>query len=498
MKPVPGVIARPFWPTMTLGCVALSVGLCVALAPSLLTSIAVATGCFAYVAFAYVSIRRPMVFIMVFLLVLELFPPLFFSTLGETPVYLSTILVPVGLAIFIVRFPEFNFRLDLVAKGLLIFVTGLGVSLPFAAWLSAPDVALASVLRWLLLGQACLIYVLIRNAASLEESGLERRLFGVLLAGAVISAAYGIFDFVWPVPLPHPAADQFIWLRGAVLRRAQGVFYESSNFGNFCGFFLAASSAAFLARGRRVINVSRPFLLLIIAVLGLAVLVAFSRSTWASLLTTLLVFVAVSGRVKPRRAGVFLLALASPILGLWIYSPELWDYLVSSRVGYLTQILADPNLASSGRFETWQRMLAILQDYPQYLVFGVGYKTLPYTHLFHSSLIPDNGYLSLLLETGIIGLGSFLVFSFLVLKTFLGLARQRAGSLGFFSALLFSFWCGECVQLLAADAYTYWRNMVVFTALMALTLNQAERQRSVLPRNPAIDSLGVIRGKAMP
>ena len=150
----------------------------------------------------------------------------------------------------------------------------------------------------------------------------------------------------------------------------------------------------------------------------------------------------------------------------------------------MAQILADPNLASSGRYATWQRILAILQDQPQYLLFGVGYKTLPYTRLFHDSLITDNGYLSLLLETVIVGLGSFLFFSASVLRTFLEIARKGTGSLSFMAAFLFAFWCGECVQLLAADALTYWRNIVLFTALMALTINQAERQGVVFRQDP--------------
>ncbi|HEX5481426.1 MAG TPA: hypothetical protein VFZ08_02215, partial [Terriglobia bacterium] len=57
------------------------------------------------------------------------------------------------------------------------------------------------------------------------------------------------------------------------------------------------------------------------------------------------------------------------------------------------------------------------------------------------------------------------------------LSRSLNGKTAFWGALLFSFWCGECVQLLAADAYTYWRNMIVFLALMGLVLNWAERDR---------------------
>ncbi|MBZ5516754.1 MAG: O-antigen ligase family protein, partial [Acidobacteriia bacterium] len=376
------------------------------------------------------------------------------------------------------------------------FLAATGASLPFAWWFCGAEVAASSLFRWLLLGQALLIYLLIRGGAEAAESRLERRMFAVLLVAALLSAAYGIVDFAQPVPLPHPAADQFIWLRGAVLRRAQGVFYESSNFANFCGFFLAAVSAILLAREKRVWDIPSPLLLLAIAILGLAVLVAFSRSAWASVLTTVIVFVCVSRRVAARRAAVFLAALAIPILGLWLYSPELWDYLVNARVGYLAQILSDPNMASSGRVETWQRMFSILQDYPRYLAFGTGYRTLPYTRLFHDQLIPDNGYLSLLLETGVVGLGAFLAFTWAILRTFWTL-HKRVGPLGFWSALLFSFWCGECVQLLAADAHTYWRNMIVFAAFMALALNRAEREQA-LPSNLARSFAAGNKGQATP
>jgi hypothetical protein len=68
------------------------------------------------------------------------------------------------------------------------------------------------------------------------------------------------------------------------------------------------------------------------------------------------------------------------------------------------------------------------------------------------------------------------MFSYSILKTFFRLAHSANERLAFWSAVLFSIWCGELVQLLAADAFTYWRNMVVLAALMALTVNLAERE----------------------
>lgn len=435
-------------------------------------------GTIAYLLFAAVSVKEPLIFAVTFLVVLEIFPPFFFPQTGRTPVYLHFLLLPIGVAIVVCRFQDLHFGGDPIIKGLAIFLVSIVYSLPFAWWFSGAGSGADSLSRWLLLSQMAFIYCLIRGGARASETGCERWAFRLLLAGAVVSAAYGIVDFVWPIPFPHPAADQFIWLGSVVLRRAQGVFYESSNFGNFCGFFLIVTSAALLARKEQLLRIRRPLLILSVIILSLAVLVTFSRSTWASVLVALLVFASITGHAKVQRSAVFLVALAVPLFLLWKLSPELWSYLLNARVGRLTEIFASPNLATSGRVDTWAHVISIISGNPQYLVFGIGYKTLEFTRLFHGEIIVDNGYLSLLLETGIVGLAGFLFFSWIILKTFFKLSHARDQVAAFWSAVLFSFWCGQLIQLLAVDAYTYWRNMVIFAALAAFTLNRAARANS--------------------
>jgi O-Antigen ligase len=432
-----------------------------------------------YVLFALISVREPLALATTFMAILVVLPPFFLSRFGDTPIYISGILLPICLAVVVVRLPDFRLALDPIARGLGLFLVGTGLSLPFAFWLSGPELGTQSLFRWLMLCQTALIYLLIRGGARIRESRGERRMVQILLLAAVLTAAYGIIDFVWPVPLPHPAADQFIWLRSTIIRRAQGVFYESSNFANLCGFFLAMSAAAFLSRKERLIGFPRSVLLAFIAVLSLAVLVAFSRGAWANVITTVMVFAVASGQLRLRRGVGFFVVLGVPLGVLWYYSPELWNYFLDARMGHLVQLFADPNLASSGRFETWSRVVSIMTENPQYLLFGVGYKTLPYTRLFHSEIITDNGYLNLLLETGVLGLSGFLFFCTAVFRTFYRLARFGRGNSAFWSTLLFAFWCGECVQTLTVDAYTYWRNMVVFAGFMALTMNLAEREQIV-------------------
>jgi hypothetical protein len=450
-------------------------GVILVLSESSAMVVLVVTVAFAYLLLGAASRREPMIFAVVLLLTLEILPPFYFSQLGEIPVFMSFFLLPIAFVVVATRFHEMHFEWDSVARGLAIFLAGTALSLPFAFWLSGVSVGVDSLTRWFLLSHAALAFYLIRSGARWEATRTERQLPRLLLAGAVLSAGYGIVDFIWPVPLQHPAADQFIWLDGTVLRRAQGVFYESSNFGNFCAFFLIACGIAFLSRKERYLGVPLLPLIASISILSLAVLVAFSRTTWLSLIVALFASLLLPGRVKRSRILTLFAAAAAPIILLWILSPELWSYLVNARIGQIFDIFDNPNFATSGRFDTWIRVLSIMRDQPQYLLFGIGYKTLAITRLFHGEIITDNGYLSLLLETGIAGLTGFLLLSNAILRTFFRLARSANELLAFWATVLFSIWCGELVQLLATDAYTYWRNIVIFAALMAWTLNLAER-----------------------
>ena len=451
-----------------------------ALAASLTFWIAVA-GLLLYGALLWGSLREPVVFVFTFLTVLMILPPFYFRSTGDNPVYVSTLLVPIGLALVAVRWQGLG-CVDPVGRGILAFLLGIGLSLPYAFILSGDKIGSESLFRWLMLAQMALVYWIIRTSCS---AGACARILPWFIVAAVVSAGYGIFDFFWPVPIPHPAADQFIWLESAILRRAQGVFYESGNFANFCGFFLLATAGAALTGRERFLRMRRIYLIPSIVILALAALFAFSRSAWGSVLLGLFVLAVVSRKTRLGRALLFLAVLGIPLLLIGLWAPEIWRYLVTVRVGDFSRILVDPDSVSSGRLSVWARVVSILLDNPRYLVLGIGYKTLPFTRLFHGEIITDNGYLSLLLETGILGLGGFLVLSRAVFGTFLPLARFGRGAAAFWAAVLFSFWCGECVQMLAVDAHTYWRNLIVFAALMACTLNLSESSTRDSEERPA-------------
>jgi hypothetical protein len=475
---IPSVLAErrnPHWIMPML--LASLIGAVLTLSGRPLGFVAVFAAIAAYLLFALVSIRSPLILVTVLLLVLEVLPPLYIAPWEEMPIFASFLLIPIVAAVIVVRFPDIRREWDPIGTGLAALLVGTALSIPFAFWLSGISIGMNSLSRWILMAHSVPIYYLIRGLAHEQSAITERRIYSFLFGGAVLAAVYGIVDFVWPVPLAHPAADQFIWLEGSVLRRAQGSFYESSNFANFCGFFLIAGSIALLARKERYLGPSRLLLVVSVSILSLAVLVAFSRSAWASILIALLASATLSRLVRLPRGLVVLCAVLLPLSLVWTFSPGLWDYLVNARVGRLLEILVDPNSATSGRFDTWLRVLSIMRDDPQYLLFGIGYKTLTITRLFHGEIITDNGYLSLLLECGVAGLAGFVLFSRAIFRTFLRLAGSAHDFSAFWSTVLVAIWCGELVQLLATDAHTYWRNISIFVALAALTLNSAERKQ---------------------
>ena len=98
-------------------------------------AVAIVAAAFVYVFFGAVSIREPLIFVAAFLLVLEVLPPLYFSASGETPIFVSFLMLPIALSVILIRFPDFRFTWDPVAKGLGVFLAGTAASIPFGLWL---------------------------------------------------------------------------------------------------------------------------------------------------------------------------------------------------------------------------------------------------------------------------------------------------------------------------------------------------------------------------
>jgi O-antigen ligase len=144
------------------------------------------------------------------------------------------------------------------------------------------------------------------------------------------------------------------------------------------------------------------------------------------------------------------------------------------RLGASIQYLASsPNGVTSGRLATWHTLTGFLAQHPLRLLFGIGYKTIPYTNLFGTRLAADNTYLSLLVETGITGLTVFLLLNAAILRTAFRAARSTHGNASFFGTWIFCFWCGEIVQMLSGDLITYWRVLPLYFWVLAIAARES-------------------------
>src|SRR5262245_53951739 len=84
------------------------------------TMAALAAG--AYLWFALISLRQPLILAAGLLLVIEVLPPFYLSALGDTPIYASFFALPIVAAVLLMRAPDIHWKWDPISKGLAAFL----------------------------------------------------------------------------------------------------------------------------------------------------------------------------------------------------------------------------------------------------------------------------------------------------------------------------------------------------------------------------------------
>jgi len=394
-------------------------------------------------------------------------PPFYPAALGgEIPIYVCNFVLLIGFVTLLVRYQEFRLLPDPVSRASFLFLISLLVSLPFAYWISGASVARQSLLRLLLILQPFFVYVWIRGFPCFESMAQLERFVKLLLWLGAGAAIYGIVDFYYPIPIPHPFADQYIYLDFEHIRRAQGMLYEASSFGNLCAFFLSLSLCLLFGR-QRLSNRYRASLCLGTGIFTMAVFLSYSRGSWAAVMVAVSIFLVVQRQLRPRIVFLLLAILAIFVYLVYQLSPDVVANFFSWRLGNLAEFWQDPDSATSGRWRSWTMLLQFFAERLWLLLFGIGYKTIPSTDLFGKSIVADNGYLSLLFETGILGFAAFAWLNLAILKTLRDQGQAPSLFYRLCRTFLFAFWCGEMVQMLTGDIFTYWRNLTVLFAMIA-------------------------------
>src|SRR5215475_3001670 len=106
------------------------------------------------------------------------------------------------------------------------------------------------------------------------------------------------------------------------------------------------------------------------------------------------------------------------------------------------------------------------------MILGVGYKTLPYSDFIGQPVVADNMYLSMLVETGIFGLGALLLLNFAIVRAGYRAARSSDTERSFYGTWIFCFWLGEAAQMLSADLLTFWRVLPVYLWVLAMAVRR--------------------------
>ena len=405
------------------------------------------------------TLRSPVRWLALFFATVLLLPPLPIP-IGDSGPHPGLLFAALGLFAGVLWLGEWH----VAPTGLnAAFVTLFGILLasvaPAAAY-SGAVAAAGSAARVLLFGIS--IYVFFYSAYGPGRQADSMRGVRLLYAAAVAAALFACVDFYFQFPAPAGYGPQFVWLDSGVYRRAQGLFYEASTLGNFCAFFLVMIAVAF-TRPRQESPVSRKALAAGGAVFFAALVLSYSRASLINVGVALAVLMWYNRR-RVRLARIAVLAAAGALLTWWIFpsfAQMYWLRLSISAEFLFTRTEG----VLSGRVASWQTLAGWIAAHPWQAMFGIGYKTLPYTNYLGSPVVADNMYLSLLVETGVAGVAALIWLNVAILR-----AAARSSQRSFFGMWMLCFWAGQTVQMASGDLLTYWRVLPVYFWILALAL----------------------------
>ncbi|MBI3679796.1 MAG: O-antigen ligase family protein [Acidobacteria bacterium] len=396
-----------------------------------------------------------------------LLPPLPIP-IGDSGPHPSIVIAALGIFVGLLHLDQWRMQWDFVSAALCLLLLALLVSVPMALIHSGPVLAGQSLLRILLFGLSLCVFFFERWIAPSDAERVARLLFWAGFA----AAGFACLDFYFQWPPPAGFGPQFIWLDTGVYRRAQGLFYEASTLGNLCAFFLVMIAVS-LARPLAA-PVCRVALAAGAVVFSAALVLSFSRASVlnVAVAATLLIFLNRRRIRLPRAIWILPPLVAAGFLALGRYFGDFLEAYWLRWWASGVYMFSETGGVLSGRLESWNHLAGFLAVNPWHLLFGVGYKTLPYSSVAGRPVIADNMYLSILVETGLVGLAALLIVNVAILRAGWRAARSDNTRSSFFGAWILCFWGGETVQMVSGDLLTYWRVMPLYLWTLAVALRR--------------------------
>ena len=411
---------------------------------------------------AWWTFERPSRWLALFFASALLMPPLPIE-LGDSGPHPCLVFAAMGLFAGMLAMGDWRIPPSSLASAFIALPGVMLASVALAAFHADETIAAASLARVILFGIS--VFVFFYGAwgpGRGSAAGLK-----YLYWAAVVSALFACVDFYYQFPAPAGYGPQFVWLDSGVYRRAQGLFYEASTLGNFCVFFLVMIAVAF-TRPRADAPVSRKAMLAGGAVFFAAMVLSYSRGS----LVNVMVAGAVLAWLNRRRVrlGRIAVALAGAAFLVWRIFPtfvENYWIRLSTTAEFL---LSGTESVLSGRVASWETIGGWIASNPLQILFGIGYKTLPYTNYLGGPVVADNMYLSLLVETGIAGFAAVIWLNVAILRAAARAARSGDSQASFCGTWMLCFWSGQMVQMLSGDLLTYWRVLPVYFWVLALAV----------------------------
>jgi O-antigen ligase len=448
---------RPYWAGASFGAWAAAI----ALAPGLPMKLALAVPAVA-IPVIWWTLRMPHRWLTLFFAAALLLPPLPVS-IGDSGPHPCLLFAGLGLLAGAVWIREWPIDLGGPGAPLVALFAVMLASVAGAAFTSGLAAAAGSLARVLLFAIA--VYVFFFPPA---DAPRLRWLFYV----AAGSALFACVDFYFQFPAPAGYGPQFVWLDSGVYRRAQGLFYEASTLGNFCAFFLVMIAVA-LARPRAESPVPRKALAAGGMLFLAALVLSYSRASLVNVLVALAVLAWVNRKRfrVARTLAMLAIGVGGGALLLWRVFPafvETWWLRVSASAEYL---FSAPEGVLSGRVASWRTLAGWIEQHPWQTLAGIGYKTLPYTDYLGAPVVADNMYLSLLVETGVLGLAALVWLNVAILRAAARASRSAEPRRAFCGTWLLCFWAGEVAQMASGDILTYWRVLPVYLWVLAMAVH---------------------------
>jgi O-antigen ligase len=396
---------------------------------------------------------------------LILLPPIP-APFGDTGAHLAPLIALLGGMVGAARIREWRTYRGTLPLLLLIFTAIMLGSAGFALLYSGASVGAQSAVRGLLFAIAP--FVFLYTVAGPREQRAETGLVKILFWLAVAAAAFACLDFYYQLPAPAGFGPQYVWLDSGVFRRAQGLFYDASALGNFCVFFLVVVLVA-LVRPSGAMPFHRLSLLVGGCLFTAALIFSYSRGSLVNLIVAAVALLLIQRMSLRRLLGPPVALVVTGALG-WLAAPEFFNHYWIRIAGSFEFLWAAPNRVLSGRLDTWQQVADFIYRHPWQTIFGIGYKTLPYSAV--AGIVADNTYLSLLVETGIVGLTVFLLLNASIIRTAFRAARSSDQRRAFYGSWIFCFWLGEMAQMLSGDLITYWRVLPVYLWVLGMAARE--------------------------